>query len=327
MNILLVCVYFQSSFGWSIEQAFKRQGHRVEIFDYRNPPSPWRSRLSRFWSQSVMPRQLLAAARALAPDLVLICKGETIRAETLQVIRSELHCPVINWFPDARMFGYERVLKQLPHLDGLFSKSPIDVDRMRLLGLRSGHFLPHCADRGLHVEFETSEHDLKPYRCQTAMVGAYYPYREAILQHLTDLDLRIWGPGWKHSNLFRIHPDMVVGRDARSTEQTLVFRGAGVNLNTHHYDDFAELNQRVFDIAGSGGCQILDGNRCAGSIFETPGEIAAFRSSAEMKETVRFLLNNPRIGEEMGRRCRSKVANGHTYDDRVREILDVMKLS
>jgi hypothetical protein len=327
MNVLLACVYFHSSFGWSIEQALQRQGHRVKTFDYRNPPLPWSFKLSRFWSRSVMPHQLLSAARTLAPDLVIICKGETIRAEIVQALRSELHCPVINWFPDARLFGYENVFKQLSHLDGLFSKSQIDVDRMRLLGLRSGHLLQHCADRELHVLFETSADDLKAYRCQAAMVGTFYPYRDAILQHLTDLDLRVWGPGWKRSILFRSHPNMVVGRDARSTEQTLVFRGACVNLNTHHYDDFAELNQRVFDIAGSGGCQIVDGNRCTESIFETPGEIAVFRSADELKETIRFLLDNPRIAEEMGSRCRARVARGHTYDDRVREILEVMKLS
>src|SRR5580692_876518 len=115
MNVLLACVHFHSSFGWSIEQALKRQGHRVKIFDYRNPPLPWRFKLSRFWSRSVMPRQLLSAAQTFAPDLIIIGKGETIPAETVQALRSELHCPVINWFPDARMFGYENVLKQLPH--------------------------------------------------------------------------------------------------------------------------------------------------------------------------------------------------------------------
>jgi spore maturation protein CgeB len=273
-----------------------------------------------------MPRQLLEAARSFVPDLVFMAKAETVPAETVRTIRSELRCSIINWFPDARLFGYDSVFAQLPYLDWLFSKSEADVQRMRMLGFGKGRLLEHCADRSLHIDLSTPEEELKPYRCQVAMVGSFYPYREAILRHLSDVDLRIWGPGWGRSSLYRTSPQTIVDRDARSEEQTRVFRAASVNLNTHHFDDVSDLNQRVFDIAGAGGCQVMDGDRDHQNIFEKPDEIAQFRSVDELREWVRFLIENPRKRQEMGGRCQRKIAGGHTYDHRIREILDLLKM-
>ena len=325
LKVLLVCVHFHSSFGWSIEQALKRLGHQVRVFDYRNPPPPFQLGYRRLWSEHVMPRKLIQAARAFRPDLVLIGKGEAIRGETLQQIRSELQCRIVNWFPDSRLFSYDHVVAQLPSLDGLFSKSMLDVNRVRLMGLSNAHFLPHCADRELHTDLQASEDDLKPYRCEVSLVGASYPYRDRILQPLCEFDLKVWGRGWKKSSIYHQKPEAVTGQEARSLEQAKVFRATSVNINIHHYDDVDQLNQRVFDIAGSGGCQVSDGSREYGPIFDKSADILIYESAEELKSSVRYLLDKPALREEMGARCRRKIAANHTYDHRVLEIIDVLR--
>ena len=327
MKILLACVHFHSSFGWSIARALSRAKHEVRIFDYRQPPTFAFPGYARFWSRNIMPGSLLSFARSLKPDLLFLAKGESIPPWVLKTIRQETNCRVINWFPDARLFAYANVLGQIPYLDHLFSKNKIDLDRLKLLGFSKGSFLHHCGDRELHLEYQPSESDLDPYRCQVAFVGSYYPYREAILSQILDFDLRIWGGGWRQSSILRRKPHAVVGKEARSFEQTCVFRGAVVNLNTHHYDDVASLNQRVFDIAGAGGCQLVDDGRDLQVIFQVPEEIETFDSVSELREKIQMLVDRPTLSREMGRRAAQKTAAKHTYDDRVAQIFDLLKTS
>ena len=55
-------------------------------------------------------------------------------------------------------------------------------------------------------------------------------------------------------------------------------------------------------------------------LFEEGNEIAVFRSRAELKETIRKFLEDPRRRREMARRARRKVLDRHTYLNRVDTI-------
>ena len=100
-----------------------------------------------------------------------------------------------------------------------------------------------------------------------------------------------------------------------------------MNLNTHHFDDIDGLNQRVFDIAGAGGCQIVDGYRAVGPIFQTPEDLQIYLTKEDLREKLQFLIDHPHLSRQMGERCQRTVAAGHTYDHRVREILDLVGLA
>lgn len=324
MKILLVCVHFHSSFGWSIQRALNRAGHEVRIFDYRHNPFRHFPGLREYYSSRLMPQRLMEAARSFKPELVFLAKAELVPGGLLKTIREQFGCRITNWFPDGRLFAYEKIVDQIPHLDYFFSKNSLDLDRLKLLGFQNGRFLPHCADLELHTNLVTRESDLADYRCQVALVGSYYPYRDAIAAQLLDFDIRIWGTGWSRSEVAR-KSGAVVGKEARSEEQAKVFRGAIVNLNTHHYDDIQCLNQRVFDICGSGGCQILDGFRNVETVYRVPDEVETFHSAQELREKIQRLLEDPKRAREMGQRSLTKTAAAHTYDHRVGEILAVLR--
>ncbi|HEV8132255.1 MAG TPA: glycosyltransferase [Acidobacteriota bacterium] len=324
MKILLVCVHFHSSFGWSIERALLRAGHEVSVFDYRQNPFQRIRGLRRAYTSLRMPQRLLDAAKAFRPELVFLAKGEMVAGEVVARLKREFRCRVINWFPDPRPFHYSHISDQLGHLDLFFSKNITDLDRLNLLGLENGRFLLHCADRELHTGLETSETELQPYSCDLAFVGSYYPYRDMIVSQLLDFNIRIWGAGWSGSKAAKKR-GAIVGREARSMEQTMVFRGATANLNTHHYDDIGSLNQRVFDIAGSGGCQIMDGYRKVEDVFSVPDEVELFHSAQELQDKVAKLIASPDRARKMGERTRTKTAAAHTYDHRIAEILNLVE--
>jgi len=318
-------VHFHSSFGWSIGRALERAGHKVHIFDYRRNPFSSFPGARAWYSRRVMPEALFRTAAQLRPDLMLLAKAELVPGDAVSRIRKRTGCRAVNWFPDSRLFSYRNLMSQLPHLDAFFGKNKDDLQRLRLLGQNNGHFLLHCADRELHTEIVTTEDELSWYRCEVALVGSYYPYRDFFLSKLQNFDFHIWGPGWERSRMAE-RKGVVMGCDARSFEQAKVFRAATVNINLHHFDDTGCLNQRVFDINGSGGCQLMDGPRDMESTFEIPEELDTFASIDELNWKIRQILATPERARQMARRARAKTAACHTYDHRIAEILGVLRI-
>jgi spore maturation protein CgeB len=325
MKILLAAVHFHSSFGWSISQALQRAGHELIEFEYRHPPAGWPQGTGRLWRKFVMPRRLLAEARRFGPDLLWIAKGEPITGALVRAVRDATGCRAVNWFPDPDLFGFANMVDQLPQLNLLLSKNRSDVDQLQDAGPPLAHMMQHCADRALHLDYAATSQQLADYSCDVAIVGTCYPYRESLVARLLDYDLRVWGRGWHSSSIARQRPECVAGTEARSFEQATVFQGARVNLNTHHPTDGTAMNQRLFDIAGSGGCQLVDGPRDLDGIFEDAADLYVFDSPAELRTRLDYLLQHPDSRSDGAQQAKAKVANAHTYDDRVAEILRLLE--
>ena len=320
MKVLLVGVHFESSFAWSVGRALRRLGHEVAEFDYRSNPLISVPLVRTCYYKLVMPKKLLQAAARVRPHLILICKGELIGHTTVELLRQRYAVPIVNWFPDARLYSYREVLKSIPFLDRLYTKNREDVRRARLLNLRNVAYLPHCADVELHGISDGASDPL--FQSEVSFVGACYPYRDLILSQLTEFDLKVWGPGWKGSALWKVKPAAVMGREARGLDQARVFHQSVVNLNTHHFDDLCALNQRVFDICGSGGFQIVDHRgSLLGENYDIGREIEGFESIDELQRKIRFYLSNRSEARAIGLRARERTMGQHTYDHRVKSML------
>jgi spore maturation protein CgeB len=319
MKVLLAGVHFHSSFTWSIGRALERAGHDLRAFEYRTPPLSLIP--GSVWRKQIMPRSLIRTAGRYRPDLLFIAKGDAIPGWAVNTIRRATRCRVVNWFPDPCLSAYPNVVAQSPYLDLICSKNREDVDRINADSDGRALFLHHAADRELHLEYDAGDDERRELGCDIAMVGSCYPHRERILEGLLDFDLRVYGPGWARSRLARIKPTAVTGLEARSFLQAAVFQSARVSLNTHHPDDGTALNQRAFDIAGSGGCQLIDTPRDFDDTFQVGADLDSFESVRVLPERVAALLSNPARREELRARARRKVAAAHTYDHRIAEIL------
>jgi spore maturation protein CgeB len=319
MKIFLIGVHFFSSFAWSIKRALQRRGCEVVEFDYRANPWAKIPLVRTLYYQSIMQKRLLHGARLSNPELIIICKGELIRSSTVEDLQRRHQVPIVNWFPDARLYSHEKVIKSIPFLDRLYTKNQEDVQRAKLLNWQKVKYLPHCADIELH-SVEEQESDPR-FQADISFVGSSYPYRDLILSQLTGFNLKVWGRGWKRSRLYQMKPESIVGAEARGFDQAKVFRQSVVNINTHHPDDFGSVNQRVFDICGSGGFQLVDYRKPIEEYFEIRGEIETFSSLGELKDKIHFYLNHRQEASEIGARARQKTMKHHTYDHRVESIL------
>ncbi len=319
MKILVAGVPFYSSFTWSISQALIRAGHEIVNFNYRKNSLLRIPGVRSVLSKVVMQKRLIETVKKEKPELLFICKGELIKHQTIRAIKENHTIKIVNWFPDPRLFAYENIFKSLPFLDGIFTKNLDDVERAKLLNLHNVYLLNHCADIELHKSPVTI-HD-GSFDNSIAFVGSYYPYRDCVFKELIEYNLKVWGRGWEKSLLYKKKPLVITGKEARDLEQGKIFLNSTINLNIHHYDDCRAVNQRVFDICGSGGFQLTDFKSEISLSYEIGKELETYTTFDELKEKIEYFLAHPGEAREIGKRAGEKTMKMYTYDHRVKEIL------
>ncbi len=261
---------------------------------------------------AVLGRSLAARlTRALnrPTDLVLSFKGAELEPAIVAAARERTRARWANWFPDGPHFldlslrigvGYDRVF--------LFDSSM--VARHRALG-RAAELLPLGVDptvwRPLPVQGD---------RLPIVFVGSTEPLRDAAAARLAPLGLRIWGPGQPAGPLY-------------GTELVRTLSRAEIGLNLHQFfGDPPErgrygtgANQRVFELAALGCCQLVDAKADLARVFEEGRELVTVRTAGELVERARALLADPAGAKAIGERSRERVLREHTWRHRLEELL------
>ena len=318
MSHLVVGHFFYSSFGWSIARALRSAGADVTEFE-SVAKSLQHYPYIRDTRRKQINRALVQRVQALRPEFVLITKGNLIEGRTISELAKL--AKVVLWFQDPMIADYHRICHALPFYHHVFVKDPYLVDNLRKAGLSNTHLLPHCCDTELHARHQVSAEEQSFFGSDINIVGSYYPWRQLIITPLARKGLKIWGGGW--SSLPEDSPliPSVMGCDARNLDQAKVFQVSTVSVNTHTIGDVHGANQRVFDIAGSGGAQICDFKEEIPRYLRPNDEILLFKTREELISQVDYLLEHPaearKMGEAAFKACRER---GNTYEDRMREM-------
>jgi spore maturation protein CgeB len=129
-----------------------------------------------------------------------------------------------------------------------------------------------------------------------------------------EFGLAVWGPGWRKTSL----RDYCRGELLDVQDYVRAYAGASVGINIHHDADGADevgCNARVFELAAIGTAQVVDEG----------AELVSFHTVEEMRASVRELLHEHRLAEEMGRQARRKALATHTYMHRMLALLSTIE--
>ena len=80
---------------------------------------------------------------------------------------------------------------------------------------------------------------------------------------------------------------------------------------------------RTFEVPGCGGFLLTERSEEQLEFFEEGKEIACFSTPEELREKIEFYLPRDELRRKMAEAAHKKVAEGHTYLDRVKLILAV----
>ncbi|MDE7232427.1 MAG: glycosyltransferase, partial [Lachnospiraceae bacterium] len=109
------------------------------------------------------------------------------------------------------------------------------------------------------------------------------------------------------------------------TQMPLVFKQSRINLNISLRSIESGIPLRAFDILGSGGFLLSNYQEDFLEYF-TPGEdFVCYESEADLLHKLDYYLAHEDERQAIAKNGHAKVAAAHTYRDRVRQMLDLLR--
>jgi spore maturation protein CgeB len=135
------------------------------------------------------------------------------------------------------------------------------------------------------------------------------------LNELKDLGLVARGPGWPGGP---VYGDAFV--------RTLAGATVGVNVHQQFANGAPErygsgANMRVFELAAIGTPQLSDAKGDIPRHFTPDKEIVLYRTTAELREKAKALLNDAALCQSLAKAARERALREHTWAQRLRELL------
>jgi spore maturation protein CgeB len=297
-------------------------GHEVRIFEYRRENPLYKNRATKAAYQRWILRQLERACAAWPPDVVLVTKGGPIAPETIRRIKSRVGARFVNYFPDNPLWMIP--FECIEAYDAFFTKERYAMASLQQVGLRNLHYLPMYCVPSLHHPVTLTADEARRFSAPLSFVGSRYDYRERFVRELADQPLRLWGYGWSRS------PDpvvrrMVAGGPVHGRDKLCVYSGSTLSLNHHHpMNDIVGVNNRAFELAAAGVCQVVDAKEDVPRLFKPGEEIVMYRDLGELRRHLAYYLAHPDEARAIGENARRRALADHTLRQRIEAMLDVL---
>jgi spore maturation protein CgeB len=151
--------------------------------------------------------------------------------------------------------------------------------------------------------------------------GAAALQKKEIVEAIGDLGIHIYGDdGW--GELIRGGVRVFPRIDYRG-ELPVLYNASAINLNITKPQLKTGLNPRIFNISACGSFVLTD-HRCdLERVFN--GEIISYHNTNELREIIRYYLDNPSEREELAKRARRRVVREHTYEVRMKRMVEVFE--
>jgi spore maturation protein CgeB len=346
MKLLLFGSFWRGSRELSYQEAFKKLGWEVEIFDSYKflPNSTGKSfgflgkvfnRLSYFWGVRRLNKALVKKAIEMNPELILIIKGREVSPWALKKIKKWNTGLIFNFntddfFPPRHKSNSSRRLrKSIPHYHCIFTYKPYALCKeLSLAGAQRVEYNPMAFDPDIHKPAELSREEKEKYSADVVFVGSPEQERIAIFEKLAELgvDLKIYGPDWHRWDVSPTLKKCLVNKPVYADEMAKVYAGAKIVLCFMRRGDRDLTNSRMFEVPACGGFMMIERNREVARFFEEGKEIECFGAGDELAEKVKYYLSHEdeieKIVEAGHRRV---ISSGNDFDARVKKINEVFE--
>lgn len=256
-------------------------------------------------------------AERFNPDLILT-HSTWVPPTPLEKLKKNTKAKIACWFPDhPANLGRQYLLSGC--YDYLFFKDKYLVEMANRINCNA-FYLPECCDPRWHNKIQLSDKDLDFYGCDVTIAGNIYHYRAKIFEELSKFcKIKIWGPPiprWLKTPLKKLHQNKTV----TEIEKAKAFLSAKIVVNTFQ-GEVEGVNLRTFEAAGSGAFQICEYRKELGELFHIGEEIETFKTLEELKEKIKFYLENPEKRKEIAEKGYLRAHKEHTYKKRLSELI------
>jgi spore maturation protein CgeB len=148
---------------------------------------------------------------------------------------------------------------------------------------------------------------------------------KCVAQTLPFNPLIVGDPGWniqfRHSGYaWRMHSEL-----AYYSDLPRFYPWSTINFNCTSKQMKGAVNQRVFDVPATGAFVLTDWREQMDALFEPGKEIICYREPEEAGDLIRYFLRNPEKRLPIIAAARRRVLAEHTWDHRIKYILDTLR--
>jgi spore maturation protein CgeB len=321
-------------------KALRQEGHSATYYDVqaefarycRFHGTPVLSEVEQAVWRGRFNRGLIARVRHSHPDLVLVFKGIELSCRTLEDLRRLPGRPVlVNWNPDSPFdttaSNTSRQLVESIQLYDIYFIWDRDLFApLREAGARRVEYLPFGYDPDVHHPVDLTAAEREQNRSQVCFIGGYTPHRAALLETLTGFDVKIWGPNWRWLPSRSPLRNVLQGGWTHGEEMSRAFSAADIVLNFIRPQNGQAHNMRTFEAPATGSLMLSTRTRDqlgwlpegrAAAYFDTPAGLA--------EQTAYYLANPVRRSKVAAEGHRIVTTGGHTYADRMRELIAAVR--
>lgn len=323
MKIAIIGSDSFDSLEFHIQDELTFQGHNAKIFDYSTILSSkidmGISLISMAYVE-IKNQRLLKAILEFQPDLVigvyrhihpLVVK--TIKLEKIKIIH-------IN--PDQLTTLQNQQLFVEPY-DVYFTKDPYMVNFMKnKLDLNVRLYSEAFNDR-MHKRPDIDPVLLeKETNIDVLCFGNLYPYRNRMLHILKENEINITMFGHKAKYFDGFLDNNFQNRGIYGEEKAEILNGAKIVFNNFHYAEIESVNNKFFEISGSGAFQICDFKPILKDLLPIDPKLISFESIDEAKKLIQFYTDKPEKRFELRDTIMSHFKENFTYKQLIKNILN-----
>tara|TARA_R110002051_G_scaffold22910_1_gene58559 strand:+ start:615 stop:1592 length:978 start_codon:yes stop_codon:yes gene_type:complete len=323
MTIAIIGAVNFDSLEYHLHDELSEQCHTVKIFDYKSLlPKKIDLGISLFNMTYVelKNKQLLTEVLSFQPDLVigvyrhihpLVVKG--IKNEGIKIIH-------IN--PD-QMTTLQNQQIFVEAYDSYFSKDPYMVSFMKEKLNLNTFLYQEAFNPRVHTKPKNKNEDLEnSVNIDVLCFGNLYPYRNRMLKHLVDhnIDLKIYGNKAKYfpENL----ENSFQNRGIYGEEKAKILNGSKIVFNNFHYAEIESVNNKFFEINGSGAFQISDYKPILNDLLPIDPKLVSFKNLDEAVKLIKYYLNEKEKRYEIRQIIHSHFLDHYSYRNMVNHVLN-----
>ncbi len=336
-----------STIGNYIRKAFLNEGYNADIIDF----SPFYQAYKSFESYTtgsvnlealrqnffnVLGEALLAKVGENPPDLLFFMAQAPVNQVVLSKIR-DMGIKTAYWFvEDFRLMTYWD--KIAPFVDYFFTIQRDEFfERLKGLGLNNYYYMELACLPDFHRKFKEDEINIKDmefYGSDVGFAGAGYYNRRNVFLKLIDLkNFKIWGRDWDLNSPLGL---FIKNNNLGFTEEEAVkiYNYTKININLHsssyHWDINPEgdfLNPRFYEIIACGGFQLVDYRKYMEPEFEPGKDFVVFNDVMDLKKKIEYYFEHEGERLEIANHGYEKARIHHTYERRVRDIMDIVLIN
>jgi spore maturation protein CgeB len=323
MRIAIIGSTSFDSLEFHLHDELSVQGHDVKIFDYKSFLSAridlGLSLLSNKYVENKN-ENLLNSILNYKPDFV-IGVYRHIHPLVVKAIKLE-NIKIIHVNPDQLTTLQNQQLFVEPY-DAYFTKDIYMLNFMREKLNLNANLYSEAFNPRVHKRPDLNANDLeREINIDVLCFGNLYPYRNRMLHILKEegFELTLYG---KKAKYFDSSLDSnFKNRGIYGEEKAKILNGSKIVFNNFHYAEIESVNNKFFEISGSGAFQICDYKPILKDLLPIDPKLISFESIDEAKKLIGFYLDKPEKRYELRDVIMSHFKENFTYKQLVNTIMN-----